>query len=202
MLSRVVDEQALTEQALTEQALTEQALTEQALIAEARAHARRRRRRIALAVIVAAATAVAAVLVAHTASGGGHAAAGRQRDVPPAPAGIVTGQLSVCMGAALPPGHPLPVTPGTVTAVRGTVSWKHSGPGTWQMIYPKGPAMAEQYIGNNYHQTFRFTLPPGRYVLFGRYADGQYPNGTFGTYATVSVTAGHVVRANLPDLCM
>jgi hypothetical protein len=178
------------------------AIDDRALIEEARAHARRRRRGIALAIIVAAVIAGAAALVVHAVSGSGRAATGRQRDVPAAATGVVTGHLSACQGAALPPGYPLPVTPGTVTVVRGTVSWKHSGPGTWQMIYPRGPAIAEQYIGNNYHQTFRFVLPPGRYVLYGRYRDGQYPNGTFGTYATVSVTTHHVVRVNLPDLCM
>lgn len=74
-------------------------------------------------------------------------------------------------------------------------------PGTWQLIIPKGPVLATEHIQNNYHQTFRFALPPGHYVLLGRYDGVNYPAGTFRTLAEASIAAGKIVRVDLPNAC-
>jgi len=171
----------------------EEAAEAQALIAEARAHARRRRRRVALAVPVAA-----GFLVARTAPGTGRAGVPHPRAARPAsPTGVVTGHLAACAG--LPFGHP--VTPGTVTVLRGKESWKPLGHGSYQLILP-ATAVARAYISDNYRQTFRFVLPPGRYIITGRYRTKS--PGTTGalTFRDVTVTAGRVIRADLPNSCM
>jgi hypothetical protein len=201
---------------------------EQALIAQARARTRRRRQKIALALTAAAAVLSAAgVLITLTVPGQPHNAGAI------APAGLairtgtVTGHLSACGGPAILPGHPLPVTPGTVTVVRGTarnsrqpgghqrvlveVASVHGPgqvaalvidvPGDDHIILPRGPAVARAYISNNYHQLFRFSLPPGTYVLIGHYGQAPYAPGTYGPYTQVSVIAGKTINADIPDDC-
>jgi hypothetical protein len=94
------------------------------------------------------------------------------------------------------PGMRPPVTPGTVTAVRGTVN-------NWQRpVLPSGPVVARAHIGNNYHQLFRFALPPGTYVLIGDYDGASYPPAVkVRTVIQVSVIAGKTLHADLPDIC-
>jgi hypothetical protein len=162
---------------------------EQALIAEARARARRRRLRIVIAVSAAAVMALAGVLIGYAVPGPSHPAA--TRPVPAAiRAGVVTGHLAACTG--------LPVnviTPGTVTVLRGTVTWKLVSPGTWRLVLP-AKVVTSEHISNNYDQMFRFTLPPGKYVLAGR-----YDRGNAVTFRQVQVSAGQVIREDLPDVC-
>ena len=79
---------------------------------------------------------------------------------------------------------------------------------------PAGPSVVQQHISNNYTQVVRFALPPGRYVLVGRYAPVGHParpiyEAPGGQYATtamtmnqVTIAAGRVVREDLPDDCM
>jgi len=169
----------------------------EALIAEARAHARRRRRlKVAVALAVLAAAALAAVLIGRATPGSDRAAQARPRAAAPAAAtGIVTGHLPACFG--IPPANGRRVTPGTVVAVRGHITWKPTAPGTWMIVYPKGPAVASQHISDNYDQTFRFALPPGHYVLAGRYDPGP----GYDTSREVTVTAGATLRVDLPSLC-
>ena len=171
---------------------------EQALIAEARAHARRRRR-IALAVTAAAAVLSAAgALIALTVPGNPHKVAAIEPARPAILTGTVVGHLDACFAL---PVWPARVTPGTVTAVRGTIAWKRVLPGTWREILPDGPAIARAHISDNYHQVFRFALPPGKYVLIGRWDKVSYPAGTAGTTTEVSVSAGTTLHADLPDDC-
>jgi len=180
----------------------------QALIAEARAHARRRRRRIALAAIAAVSLAGAALLIARGPGGSRPAPAATWRPAQAAGAtGIVTGHLEAC--TALPMVRP--VTPGTVTVQRGKVTMKNVGPGRWQFVFPRGPVIARQHISNNYRQSFRFALPPGQYVLEGRYdppeRDGRpvpLPQGAgiAWTWIVVTVTADRMVREDLPNDCV
>jgi hypothetical protein len=168
---------------------------EQALIAEARARARRRRLRIALVVIAAAAVALAAVLAGQAPWGRGHAAAGPRAGAA-IRTGVVTGYLSPCGGpaAAAKIG-----SPGTVLAFRGTLTRQRVAAGLGQLRQLNLPAkaVASEYVSNDYRQMFRFTLPPGRYVLLG-----FYDPGSGFTFRDVSVLAGKVVRADLPDLCV
>jgi hypothetical protein len=170
---------------------------EQALIAEARARARRRRQKIALALTAAAAVLSAAgVLITLTVPGQPHKVAAIAPAGPAIRTGTVTGHLSACGGPAILPGQPLPVTPGTVTVVRGTAI--NTGQ---SIILPSGPVVARAHISNNYRQLFRFSLPPGTYVLIGRYGEPPYAPGTYGPYVQVSVIAGKTLHADLPDDC-
>ncbi len=178
------------------QAATADALAAEALIAEARAHTRRRRLKIAVALAVVAAVAVTAVLIGRVTIGSHRAAQARPRPAAPvAGTGIVTGHLAACFG--IPPTNGRRITPGTVVALRGHITWKPTAPGTWMIVYPKGPAVASQHISDNYDQTFRFALPPGPYVLAGQYDHGS----GYGTFREVTVAAGASLRADLPNLC-
>ena len=169
----------------------------QALFEEARANARRRRLKVAVALAAAAIMTVAGVLIARAVTGTHAAAQSRSRSAAVTVTGIVTGHLAACFGMAVP-NRPLPVTPGTVVVLRGRITWKPTGPGSAQMIYPKGPILAQEHISNNYHQTFRFALPPGQYVIAGRYGAST----SYDTFSQVTVAAGRVVRVNLPNECM
>src|SRR5580693_8539235 len=192
------DAQALTTEGLTPaEALAAESVAAEALIAEARAHARRRRLKIAVALVVLAAAAVAALLIGRATIGAHRVAQARPRPAAPAAGtGIVTGHLAACFG--IPPTNGRRITPGTVVALRGHITWKPTEPGTWMIVYPKGPVAASQHISDNYDQTFRFALPPGHYVLAGRY---DHWSG-YGTFREVTVTAGANLRVDLPNLCM
>jgi hypothetical protein len=172
----------------------------QALIAEARAHARRRRLKVAAALVMLAVMTVAGVLIGRALARPHAAAPARPR--PPAAAastGIITGHLSACF--AIPPSKGRwPVTPGTVVALRGRVTEKPAGPGAWVTVFPNGPAVASEHISNNYDQTFRLALPPGKYVIAGHYDSA--PARVYGPFREVTVTAGASIRVDLPDVCM
>ena len=169
----------------------------QALIAEARERARHRRRKAAVALAALAIIAVAAVLTGRAIIGSHGSAQTRPRPAGAAAgAGIVTGHLAACFGIA--PTNGRRTTPGTVVALRGQITWKPTAPGTWMLVYPKGPAVASQHISNNYDQTFRFALLPGHYVIAGRYGDGP---GSATTFREVTVTAGANLRVDLPNSC-
>jgi hypothetical protein len=179
------------------QAVTAEALAADALIAEARARTRRRRLKIAVALAVLVAVAVTAVLIGRVTIGSHRAAQARPRPAAlAAGTGIVTGHLAACFG--IPPANGRRITPGTVVALRGHITWKPTAPGTWMIVYPKGPAVASQHISDNYDQTFRFALPPGHYVLAGRYD----PGSGYATSREVTVTAGANLRVDLPNVCM
>jgi len=185
-----------TRSATDAQAAAADALAAEALIAEARARARRRRLKITVALAILAAV-VAAALIGRVTIGSHHGAQARPRPAAPvAGTGIVTGHLAACFG--IPPTNGRRITPGTVVALRGHITWKPTAPGTWMMVYPKGPAVASQHISDNYDQTFRFALPPGHYVLAGRYD----PGSGYDTSREVTVTAGATLRVDLPNVCM
>jgi len=169
----------------------------QALIAEARAHARRRRLKMAAALVLLAIMTASGVLIGRAVTRSPAAAQARPRPaVAAVGTGIVTGHLPACFGFAPPPGPPS-VTPGTVFVLRGKLTWKPAGPGTQRLVFPSGPAVASQHISDNYDQTFRFALPPGHYVLAGRYGPGV----GFSAFTQVTVTAGAVIQANLVSAC-
>jgi hypothetical protein len=168
-----------------------------ALIAEARAHARRRRLKAAAALgLLAVMTATGLLIGRAITSTRVTAQPGPGPGRPAAGTGIVTGHLAACFGLA-PRNGSLPVTPGTVVVLRGTLTSVPDGPGTWRLVFPKGPAVTSEHISNNYDQTFRFTLPPGQYVLAGRYGPGP----GFAAFRQVRVTAGAVIRVDLPSAC-
>ena len=181
------------------QAVIAQAVIAQAVIAEARAPARRRRLKVAAALAAAALLAAAGVLISRAVTSSHAAARADQRPAGPAAGnGIVTGHLAACSGIA-PTARPGPVTPGTVVVLRGKITWKPDGPGAWHVVFPNGPAVAREHISDNYDQTFRFALPPGHYVLAGRY-DPSAGSG-YATFREITVTAGATIQAELPDMC-
>ncbi len=174
----------------------------EALIAEARAHARRRRRKTALVVIAIAAATGGVLAGAGILPGGRAAPAARRGPSAPAPlaahTGAVTGYIDPCRGLGIARG-PEPYAAGTVTALRGHQTYELVGSEsnrtyqTYRLVLPTAVA-ARQHVSEN--QRFYFDLPPGQYVLVGRYADG---NAT--TLLDVSISAGRVLHENLPDFC-
>ena len=64
-------------------------------------------------------------------------------------------------------------------------------------MFPKGPAVASQHISANYDQIFRFVLPPGQYVIAGRYHGAV----GYGPFSEVTVTAGADIRVDLANIC-
>ena len=148
----------------------------------------------------AAVLSAAGVLITLAVPGKPHKAGAIAPARPAIRTGTVTGHLTACIGPYVTPGRPSPVDPGTVTVVRGRASnsrqsiISNSGQSS---ILPGEPAVARVHIGNNYHQLFRFSLPPGTYVLIGRY-DGASPSNDL---HQVSVIAGKTLHADLPDDC-
>lgn len=183
----------------TEDMATEDVAAE-ALITEARAHARRRRLKIAVTVVVLAVSAATAMLIGRAAIGSHGTARTHPRQViPVAATGFVTGHLAACFG--IPPKDPVQaITPGTVIAFRGRVTWKQVAPGIWRAEFPKGPVVASQHISNNQDQAFRLALSPGHYVIAGHYDEN--PAGIYAPFTEVTVTTGATVRVDLPNPCM
>lgn len=162
----------------------------QVLIEQARAHARRRRRKTGLAVLIIAAIGGG---LAGTGTWSGSRPAAPSGPGRPAPltahTGEVTGYIDPCEGVNVG----LPYAAGTVTALRGTETWKPDGPGTWRLQFPADVA-ARQHIGEN--QEFNFDLAPGRYVLVAR-----YDRGNAMSFLDVSIAAGRILHRDLPNLC-
>jgi hypothetical protein len=57
-----------------------------------------------------------------------------------------------------------------------------------------------QQDGRQTNRTFRFALQPGQYVIAGHY-DLDQGRGYY-TFKEVTVTAGGVLRVDLPNSCM
>jgi hypothetical protein len=192
--ARALAAEALAAEALAAEALAAEALAAEALIAEARAHARRRRRRVALAVVAGLVVAAAGAFVAYSALSTSPVTKTHPHTVPlAARTGVVTGHLEACNGLGV--ADPPPVTPGTVTVLRGKETWKPIGDGTLERILPT-TVVAREYISNNYSQLFRFVLPPGQYLLAG-----SYYHGNVTTAWPISITAGKVLHQDVPDMC-
>jgi hypothetical protein len=168
----------------------------EALIAEARERSRRRRRRTALAAVIAAAAIGGALLVTGVFDGGRTTGGGPGRPLPlAARTGEVTGYLDPCIGAVLPgPGRSTPAfAAGTVTALRGRPTWRHTADG-YQLRLPASAPAAREHVAEN--QAFALNLPAGGYTLVARYDGGSGPN-----VIDVTVRAGRVVRQSFPDIC-
>ena len=146
------------------------------------------------AVLVAAA--IGGGLVAAGAFDGGRTTGGGPgRPLPPAArTGEVTGYLDPCIGAVFPgPGDTPAFAAGTVTALRGRQTWKHTADG-YQLRLPAGAPAAREHVAKN--QAFALDLPAGGYTLVARYDGGSLVN-----VIDVTVRAGHVARQNFPDIC-
>jgi hypothetical protein len=167
----------------------------EALIAEARERSWRRRRRTAMAAVIVAAAIGVGLVVTGVFDGGRTTGGGPGRPPPlAARTGEVTGYLDPCIGAVLPgPGSTPAFAAGTVTALRGRPTWRHTADG-YQLQLPASAPAAREHVAKN--QAFALNLPPGGYTLVARYDGGSGPN-----VIDVTVRAGHVVRQNFPDVC-
>jgi hypothetical protein len=89
---------------------------------------------------------------------------------------------------------------GTVTVLRGYVTWTPIGPGTSRAVLPT-LKVAEQTVAAN--ATYRLVLDPGSYVLEGQYAGPASASPSpLRPFASVIVTAGHTSAAPIPNDCM
>jgi hypothetical protein len=167
----------------------------EALIAEARERSRRRRRRTATAAVIVAAAIGGGLVMTGVFDGGRTTGGGPGRPLPlAARTGEVTGYLDPCIGAVLPGPRNTPAfAAGTVTALRGRPTWKHTADG-YQLRLPATAPAAREHVAKN--QPFALSLPAGGYTLVARYDGGNGPN-----VIDVTVRAGHVVRQNFPDIC-
>ena len=167
----------------------------EAPIAEARERSRRRRRRTALAAVIVAAAIGGGLVVTGAFDGDRTTGGGPGRPLPlAARTGEVTGYLDPCIGAVLPgPGSTPAFAAGTVTALRGRPTWRHTADG-YQLQLPASAPAAREHVAKN--QAFALNLPAGGYTLGARYDGGSGPN-----VIDVTVRAGRVVRQNFPDVC-
>lgn len=167
----------------------------EAIIAAARERSRRRRRRTATAAIIVAAAVGGGLVVTGVFGGGRTTGGGPGRPLPlAARTGHVTGYLDPCIGVVLPGRQNTPAfAAGTVTALRGRQTWKHTADG-YQLQPPATAPVAREHVAKN--QAFALNLPAGGYTLVARYDDGNILN-----FINVTVRAGQVIRENFPDIC-
>ncbi|HZU13931.1 MAG TPA: hypothetical protein VFB58_13905 [Chloroflexota bacterium] len=118
--------------------------------------------------------------------------AGTGLDLAMAPKGTVVGGIEPCEGP--PIRHGPRYAAGTVTVLAGRASWIHRRHQGRRWTFPHR-VVATTRVRRN--QTYRFILPPGHYVLQGRYS----PPGNIEPFTQVTVKAGHTVHANIPDIC-
>lgn len=142
--------------------------------------------------IAAAALAALVISVAPAHAGPSAAGAGAGPPSPMASLGMLSGGISPCEGIPIPgPTY----AAGTVVVLQGTVGWRSVGPGTWASVFPTR-AVATETVGVD--ETYTFRLAPGRYVLVGHYP----PPTNVTPWVEVSLHAGQVVRADIPNMCM
>ena len=97
----------------------------------------------------------------------------------------VTGGIIPCSGL---PNPNLPqYSAGTVTVLKGQVTWKSMGQGNLQDVLPTD-VVAQERVGTN--ETYRFVLDPGRYVIQA------------GVYTSVTLQPGDDVHVDVPNLCI
>lgn len=115
-----------------------------------------------------------------------------------APIHTETQQVATITGGVLP-CYGVPIANGpryvaaTITVFQGRVSWQDAGPSTRRDVLPT-TVVAQQVVAEN--ATYRFTLPPGDYVLQGRFLslDLAPSIGTTGQ-------AGQVLHVDIPNSC-
>jgi hypothetical protein len=100
--------------------------------------------------------------------------------------GIVTGGIIPCAGI------PIPDSPhyaaGTVTVLKGQVSWKSAEQGFTAMVFPSN-VVAQQRVDTN--TTYRFVLEPGQYVL-------QAGNA----FTTATLQPSDDLFVDIPNMCI
>ncbi len=109
---------------------------------------------------------------------------------------VVIGGIAPCIGAA--PVHGAPrgtrYAAGTVTVLRGKLTWKRLGRGNRTMIFPTH-VVGRASVGEN--RTYRFVLAPGQYVLRARLS-----HSNVASFAQVILKRGTVVHVDIPNMCI
>ena len=107
--------------------------------------------------------------------------------------GTLTGGIDPCEGIPIPGGPKYAA--GTVVVLRGTVTWRTTGPGTSALVLPTQVVASESV---KVDQTYSFRLPPGSYVLVAHFP----PPSNVTPFVSVTVTAGTSQSANIPNMCI
>ena len=115
--------------------------------------------------------------------------------VPPRPpTGVVYGNLDTCI--AIPgPGTPQ-YSPGTVSAYPAAAY--RGSPTAGGTVYSLSPRERSASMQVTPEHGFSFTLPPGQYVLTGRYRSQAHGMSIL----HVTVRAGARLHADIPDECI
>ncbi len=118
---------------------------------------------------------------------------------PPAPItlpsgdGVITGGIDACFG--VPPKRSPGFVAGTVVVFGGSVTqvpWA----GGYRDVLPTD-MVAKKTVAA--HQRYRFVLPPGRYVLVGRYAG--VTSDQLGPWVATTVSVGEDAVRDIPNEC-
>jgi hypothetical protein len=105
--------------------------------------------------------------------------------------GEVVGGISRCDALGTPGPQ---YVAGTVTVLRGQVTWRTIRPGTSQAVFPS-EKVASQTVGAE--GLYQFQLDPGTYVL-----RGQYISGNVQPFTSVVVKPGFTTRVDIPNECI
>jgi hypothetical protein len=100
--------------------------------------------------------------------------------------GVITGGITPCSGIYVP-GSPH-YAAGTVTVLKGHISWKSAEQGFTAMVFPSD-VVAQQRVDTN--TTYRFVLEPGQYVLQAGYA-----------FTTVTLQPSDDLLVDIPNMCI
>ena len=109
--------------------------------------------------------------------------------------GAVVGGIDACY--ALPilrPKQDRGFVAGTVIVYRGAMRFRTAADGVITNVYPADQVTSVEIA--HYHE-YRFTLPPGTYVLLARHPAGSPAL----EWVQVAVHAGTVTQQNIPDEC-
>ena len=107
--------------------------------------------------------------------------------------GVVSGGIEPCQ-AILFPGGPT-YAAGTVTVLRGAVSWRSTGPGSSQVVFPVSVAALAIVATNT---TYRFVLAPGEYVFRAAFPPPVKPT----PWISITVQSGSAQHVDIPNMCI
>jgi hypothetical protein len=107
--------------------------------------------------------------------------------------GVVSGGIIPCQGLEIPNGSQYAA--GTVTVLKGQVTWKSASGGNYVAIFPTSVVGQESVAAN---ATYRFALEPGRYVMEARFP--QPSNAA--PYIDITVQPGDDIWVDIPNQCI
>jgi len=105
---------------------------------------------------------------------------------------VVTGGIIPCTGIPIPNGPHYAA--GTVTVLKGQVTWQSTGQGNLVNVFPTRVLTRERVATN---ATYRFVLEPGQYVLEAQFP----PPSNVLPYTVVTVSAGDKLSVDIPNMC-